>query len=377
MTLPNRPGYSVERSHAVPVNGTRSLPGSMPPPPPSHLPPSPSPLLPGHLSPVPPPLPFHMTQQPQLLEEEIQQKKKYLLHHRLLPSVLALLVECKKEGLVGQINPDVAPSYYCDPRQFSLDDFLENQGITPTDLEAQNPKDPKTEEFIFKFEQLKQRYKEELDKLGRVCDKFCALLMALLREQSHFRPVTDHEIQLKLGEMQRKFDYVRFQLKNSVCNAIQMLQRQYNQPKKKRRQLSKQATEILNNWFYEHINDPYPTDEEKNILASKCLLSINQINNWFGNKRIRNKRKTAKLMSMKNNNSGNVVLPLNPDSAQYSEDSPSISGGGGGSNSVSGDGDGESGGGGGGGTEGQLFDDGTQNPKRFKFDTLPTQPPPE
>jgi len=349
----------------------------MPPPPPSHLPPSPSPLLPGHLSPVPPPLPFHMTQQPQLLEEEIQQKKKYLLHHRLLPSVLALLVECKKEGLVGQINPDVAPSYYCDPRQFSLDDFLENQGITPTDLEAQNPKDPKTEEFIFKFEQLKQRYKEELDKLGRVCDKFCALLMALLREQSHFRPVTDHEIQLKLGEMQRKFDYVRFQLKNSVCNAIQMLQRQYNQPKKKRRQLSKQATEILNNWFYEHINDPYPTDEEKNILASKCLLSINQINNWFGNKRIRNKRKTAKLMGMKNNNSGNVVLPLNPDSAQYSEDSPSISGGGGGSNSVSGDGDGESGGGGGGGTEGQLFDDGTQNPKRFKFDTLPTQPPPE
>lgn len=75
------------------------------------------------------------------------------------------------------------------------------------------------------------------------------------------------------------------------------MQKQYNQPKKKRRQLSKQATEILTNWFYAHINDPYPTEEEKQMLAAKCVLSINQINNWFGNKRIRNKRRNGELIS--------------------------------------------------------------------------------
>lgn len=39
------------------------------------------------------------------------------------------------------------------------------------------------------------------------------------------------------------------------------------------------------------MNDPYPSDEEKMMLASHCGLTLNQVNNWFGNKRIRYKRK--------------------------------------------------------------------------------------
>lgn len=37
------------------------------------------------------------------------------------------LVHCV--GLVGQINPEVIPSYFFDPREYSLDDFLESQGF--------------------------------------------------------------------------------------------------------------------------------------------------------------------------------------------------------------------------------------------------------
>ncbi len=106
-----------------------------------------------------------------------------------------------------------------------------------------------------------------------------------------------------------------------MCNAIVLLQKHYNQVKKKRRSLNKKATEVLNTWFFNHrthpllfdvvclvhhidirsssssswtafaVNDPYPSDEEKMMLASHCGLTLNQVNNWFGNKRIRYKRK--------------------------------------------------------------------------------------
>jgi hypothetical protein len=60
---------------------------------------------------------------------------------------------------------------------------------------------------------------------------------------------------------------------------------------RKRKNLSKQATEVLNRWFFLHLHDPYPTDEEKQRLSEETGLSLSQCNNWFGNKRMRYKRK--------------------------------------------------------------------------------------
>lgn len=37
--------------------------------------------------------------------------------------------------------------------------------------------------------------------------------------------------------------------------------------------------------------DPYPSDDEKRILSQQTGLSLSQVNNWFGNKRMRYKRK--------------------------------------------------------------------------------------
>lgn len=60
---------------------------------------------------------------------------------------------------------------------------------------------------------------------------------------------------------------------------------------KRRRNLSRHATDVLNRWFFLHLYDPYPTDEEKARLAQDAGLTLNQCNNWFGNKRMRYKRK--------------------------------------------------------------------------------------
>jgi len=236
--------------------------------------------------------------QPGIVEvspDELQARKNYIRSHRLLPVTIEFMTTCKKEGLTPSAEMF---SYLNDAPQpgsidFGLDDFLVSQGIETgaDDEDDSGEKSSEREEFIYKLEQLKEKYNEELEKLNRVCAEFCTRMFNLLREQSTLRPLSDQETQMKLHGIQQKFDYVKNQLRQNVCNAIVALEKQYNHSKKKRRALPKKAAESLSQWFFEHLNDPYPSEEEKSILAAQGGLTITQVNNWFGNKRIRYKRK--------------------------------------------------------------------------------------
>ncbi|KAJ5669395.1 hypothetical protein N7462_010465 [Penicillium macrosclerotiorum] len=60
-------------------------------------------------------------------------------------------------------------------------------------------------------------------------------------------------------------------------------------PKTKRRRgnLPKPVTDILRAWFHEHLDHPYPTEEDKQMFMTRTGLSISQISNWFINARRR------------------------------------------------------------------------------------------
>ena len=51
--------------------------------------------------------------------------------------------------------------------------------------------------------------------------------------------------------------------------------------------LNEQSRSILNQWFEEHANNPYPSEEEKQQLAAMCGISVGQVKSWFANKRNR------------------------------------------------------------------------------------------
>jgi len=237
--------------------------------------------------------------------DDLQARKQFIVNHILFPTVLDILNECRKDGLLGHLGQYHGEDELLD--SFNIDEFLQSQGI---DLKTNNIRKSQGEssdegldfdkaagnqlqaEFIAKIEGMKKRYEEELVKINRVKDDFANKLLTLLRESTIIRPIIpNNEVELKLAAIKAKFNVLKTQLKQNVCNAILVLQKQYNQSKRKRRSLSKKATEVLNNWFFDHIKDPYPSDEEKTLLASQCFLTLNQINNWFGNKRIRYKRK--------------------------------------------------------------------------------------
>ncbi|KAI5458722.1 hypothetical protein BGZ63DRAFT_391940 [Mariannaea sp. PMI_226] len=58
-------------------------------------------------------------------------------------------------------------------------------------------------------------------------------------------------------------------------------------PPKVGTRFSKEAVSILRQWLFSHEADPYPSEEEKNMLQSQTGLSKTQIANWLANARRR------------------------------------------------------------------------------------------
>ncbi|KAI4458020.1 homeobox protein transcription factor [Holotrichia oblita] len=90
------------------------------------------------------------------------------------------------------------------------------------------------------------------------------------------------------------------QLKQSTCEAVMILRSRFLDARRKRRNFSKQASEILNEYFYSHLSNPYPSEEAKEELARKCGITVSQVSNWFGNKRIRYKKNIGKAQEEAN-----------------------------------------------------------------------------
>ncbi|KAJ5928664.1 hypothetical protein N7466_007620 [Penicillium verhagenii] len=57
--------------------------------------------------------------------------------------------------------------------------------------------------------------------------------------------------------------------------------------KRRRGNLPKPVTDILRAWFHEHLDHPYPSEEDKQMFMTRTGLSISQISNWFINARRR------------------------------------------------------------------------------------------
>jgi hypothetical protein len=212
--------------------------------------------------------------------EELHARKNFVRSHKMFPIMKEFLFISAKEGLYPASV--YFPCTEFEPTDTSLEEFLETQGIIVEE---------ETEEFTDKLEVLKKGYHEELEKLNRVCNDFTVALFSVLKEQSTLRLVSENEVQIKIHTIQQKFETLKSLLKSQVCNGILELAKTYRATRKNKRALPKKAAEELSKWFYEHLNDPYPTEEEKSMLASQCGLTLVQVNNWFGNKRIRYKRK--------------------------------------------------------------------------------------
>ena len=49
--------------------------------------------------------------------------------------------------------------------------------------------------------------------------------------------------------------------------------------RRKRRNFSKPASEILNEYFYAHLSNPYPSEDVKEELAKRSNITVSQV--WY------------------------------------------------------------------------------------------------
>merc|ERR1712021_121902 len=155
-------------------------------------------------------------------------------------------------------------------------------------------------EYKKKLEQIKRIYQQEIEKHNQGCTEFTDHVMNLLREQSRTRPITAKEIERMVQIINKKFTSIQIQLKQSTCEAVMILKSRFLDARRKRKNFSKKASELLHEYFYTNLLNPYPSEEVKEELSRKCKISVSQVNNWFGNKRIRYKKNIVKAQEEAN-----------------------------------------------------------------------------
>lgn len=242
--------------------------------------------------------------------DEAQARKHTLNCHRMKPALFQVLCEIKeKTGLSIRSVPDEEPT---DPQLLRLDNMLLAEGVAGPEkissaaisqaavaaVAAENAIEHS--DYRAKLTQIRQIYHTELDKYEQACTEFTAHVVNLLREQSCTRPISAKEIDRMVNIIRRKFTAIELQLKQSTCEAVMILRSRFLDARRKRRNFSKTATEMLNEYFYSHLSNPYPSEEAKEELARKCGISVSQVSNWFGNKRIRYKKNIVKAQEEAN-----------------------------------------------------------------------------
>ena len=58
-----------------------------------------------------------------------------------------------------------------------------------------------------------------------------------------------------------------------------ILRSRFLDARRKRRNFSKKSSEVLNEYFYSNLANPYPSEEVKEELARKCGITVSQVCN--------------------------------------------------------------------------------------------------
>ncbi|XP_028667328.1 pre-B-cell leukemia transcription factor 1b isoform X2 [Erpetoichthys calabaricus] len=267
--------------------------------------------------------------------DEAQARKHALNCHRMKPALFNVLCEIKEKTVLSirGAQEEEPP----DAQLMRLDNMLLAEGVSGPEKGggsaaaaaaaaasggAGSDNSAEHSDYRAKLSQIRQIYHTELEKYeqmistcGRTgsqsftgnaangmqaCNEFTTHVMNLLREQSRTRPISPKEIERMVSIIHRKFSSIQMQLKQSTCEAVMILRSRFLDARRKRRNFNKQATEILNEYFYSHLSNPYPSEEAKEELAKKCAITVSQVSNWFGNKRIRYKKNIGKFQEEAN-----------------------------------------------------------------------------
>ncbi|CAF3705272.1 unnamed protein product [Rotaria sp. Silwood1] len=175
----------------------------------------------------------------------------------------------------------------------------------------------------------------EIEKVHELCDNFCQKYINLLKgkmpmdiltddskseeEESIISNDDDIKQSMCLLPIQTQHILPQISLKDEINENFDSDTYEENDDLPQRRQkkrgiFPKSATLLMRAWLFQHLNHPYPSEEQKKIFARETNLNILQVNNWFINAR----RRIVQPMIDQSNRAAmmgtvyNDFLPTNP-----------------------------------------------------------------
>ncbi|KAL1963440.1 hypothetical protein VTN77DRAFT_8341 [Rasamsonia byssochlamydoides] len=133
----------------------------------------------------------------------------------------------------------------------------------------------------------------------------CSLARGEKRQPSDFETVTPvyghlHGVTERVEEMGSDPVHAVQEENRNSCEAVHggsQTAAMNDGPSDNSRPFSRKGARVLRNWFHQHQDFPYPTDEEKKALAQEAGLTKRQVSNWFANARRRQKQQQNALNS--------------------------------------------------------------------------------
>ncbi|CAF0874885.1 unnamed protein product [Adineta steineri] len=156
--------------------------------------------------------------------------------------------------------------------------------------------------FMIQAIQILRFHLLEIEKVHELCDNFCEKYIRLLKgkmpldiiaddykseedsiiSNEDIKPIHSTESILPISDdISENFQKDTFE-ENKDDDIISSPRRQ-----KKRGIFPKSATSLMRAWLFQNLSHPYPSEEQKKILAKETNLNVLQVNNWFINARRR------------------------------------------------------------------------------------------
>uniref|UniRef100_A0A8R1UIN2 Homeobox domain-containing protein n=1 Tax=Pristionchus pacificus TaxID=54126 RepID=A0A8R1UIN2_PRIPA len=154
-----------------------------------------------------------------------------------------------------------------------LFDCLAGAELGPPSPEPGEPDPPNDGQYKFQLQAIKIKHTEMLEELEESRGEAEQKIEKMVDLQIPFRPISKEDHKRMIETSTARYSDVEERMKKSTASSSKLYEG--------------------NDGDFDgmqHLNHPYPTDEEKNQLSYQCNISVQQITNWFGNRRVRQKR---------------------------------------------------------------------------------------
>ncbi|CAI4223709.1 unnamed protein product [Auanema sp. JU1783] len=137
-----------------------------------------------------------------------------------------------------------------------------------------------------KLESIKM-YDDELEKNAQ---NTIDTIYGVLKKQMKYIPIDAKDFSFARDMIDIRAQRVRNSVRQTIINEFINSKSSLADVRKKRKNFKEESLQILRNYYAKNLTHPYPSDEDKSMLAEQCDMTTQQVSNWFGNRRIRDRK---------------------------------------------------------------------------------------